>query len=97
MGGCLSGRKPPSPKYKDEVKSNNKNNQATKNRINEQDKAILDIKTRLRKLKTYVDKLRLQSQDYENKAKTYLKEKNKGRALLALKQKKFFDKELSKA
>ena len=38
-----------------------KQNQApAKSRVNEQDKAILDIKARLRKLKTYSDKLGIQ-------------------------------------
>ena len=31
-----------------------------KSRVNENDKAILDIKARLRKLKTYTDKLNIQ-------------------------------------
>ena len=37
------------PDYKDPVK----------NRVNDTDKAILDVKTRMRKLKTYLDKINL--------------------------------------
>lgn len=33
-----------------------------KSRVNEQDKAILEVKARLRKLKTYIDKMTLDTQ-----------------------------------
>ena len=66
-------------------------------RVNDQDRAILDVKTRLKKLKVYVDKLNLDVIKQQEKISQYLKEKNKQRALIALKHKKFIEKELDKA
>ena len=66
-------------------------------RVNDQDRAILDVKTRLKKLKVYVDKLNLDVGKQQQKISEYLKEKNKQRALIALKHKKFIEKELDKA
>ena len=71
--------------------------QVEKSRVNDQDKAILDVKTRLKKLKTYVDKLNLDINKQQEKIQQYLKDKNKQRALIALKHKKFIEKELDKA
>jgi hypothetical protein len=42
---------------KKRVEEPKKEDKPAKSRVNEQDKAILDIKARLRKLKTYTDKL----------------------------------------
>ena len=66
-------------------------------RVNDQDRAILDVKTRLKKLKVYVDKLNLDVNKQQEKISQYLKDKNKQRALIALKHKKFIEKELDKA
>ncbi|CDW81348.1 charged multivesicular body protein 6 [Stylonychia lemnae] len=68
-----------------------------KSRVNEQDKAILDIKARMKKLKTYTDKLELQVGQQKEKIQEFLKEKNKQRALIALKHKKFLDKQVEKS
>ena len=65
--------------------------------MNDQDKAILEVKGRLRKLKTYTDKLQLDIDKQKTRIQEFLKEKNKQRALIALKHRKFIEKELDKA
>ena len=68
-----------------------------KSRVNEQDKAVLEVKARLRKLKTYSDKLKIDVDKQNAKIQEHLREKNKQRALIALKHRKFMEKELDKA
>ena len=43
---------------------------------------MLDIKTRQRKLKTYLEKLKLQEKAALEKAKEYVRSKEKNRAML---------------
>jgi hypothetical protein len=66
-------------------------------RVNEQDKAILDLKARARKIRTYTEKLRVQDEECTARIKTLMGEGQKGRALIVLKQKKFIGKEMEKA
>ena len=54
------------------------------------------MKARLRKLKTYTDKLNIDIEKQKEKISGYLREKNKQRALIALKHRKFMEKELDK-
>ena len=56
-----------------------------KNRITEQDQAILDVKARMRKIKTYVEKLELQEKETTDKIKQLIKDGQKQRACLYLK------------
>ena len=76
------------PKTKKEVQ---------KDRVNDQDKTILDIRTRIRKVKTYIKKLEEKIKDIEERAKEHVRAKDKRRALLALKQKKFVTASLESA
>ena len=92
MGNLFDCFKATNTNPRPEVPDNKK-----KSRVNETDKAILDVKARLRKLKTYIDKLQLDTEKQQTKIQEHLKEKNKQRALLALKQRKFIEKELDKA
>lgn len=72
-------------------------NGSQKDRVDETDKAILDVKGRQRKIKTYQTKLTNQEADLTAKIKTLLKEGQKQRALIILKQKKYLSKEIDKA
>lgn len=89
MGNLFKKKKKEEPAPKKQIPA--------KSRVNEQDKAILDVKARMRKLKTYSDKLGVQIEEQKAKISEYLKEKNKQRALIALKHKKFLEKEIEKA
>lgn len=51
----------------------------------------------MRKLKTYIDKLNIDTEKQDAKIKEQLAQKNKQRALIALKHKKFLEKEVDKA
>ena len=66
-------------------------------RINENDQAILKIKASVKKLKVYSDKLQLEAKAQDAKIKEWIKEKQKDRAVLALRIKKLKLKELEKA
>ena len=62
--GCIFGTNSQtneSPRQ-DKYKSSIQNTGPAKSRVNDTDKAILDVKARLRKLKTYVDKLNIQAE-----------------------------------
>ena len=67
------------------------------NRINDTDKAILDVKQRMRAIKTYIEKINVQIEQQNAKIKDYLRDNAKQRALIALKHKKFLEKEMDKA
>ena len=71
--------------------------QPQKDRITDTDRAILDVKARMKKIKVYIDKLNLQVKEQDKKVKDLIKAKSKDRALIALKHKKFLEKELDKA
>ena len=65
-------------------------------RITDQDRAILDLKRRVRDVKTYIVKLETKCSENKKLALKYKKtERNK--AIMALKLKKMFDKEIEKA
>ena len=84
----------------DQPSSNNKpqiQNGAQKNRITENDQAILDIKGRQRKLKSYEKKLEQQEKEALDKIKELLKEGKKERAIIHLKKKKFAEAEMAKS
>lgn len=72
-------------------------NGSQKDRVNETDKAILDVKARQRKIRTYQDKLSLQEKDTIAKIKDLVKAGQKNRAIIILKQKKYLEKEIEKA
>lgn len=59
MGGLFSNCFKTNNHQRDDPPPRNNNNQPPKSRVNDQDKAILDVKSRMRSLKTYVDKLNL--------------------------------------
>ena len=61
------------------------------------DQAILDVKARQRKIRTYTEKLEQQDRDALVKIKELLKSGQKKRAIIHLKQKKFIEKEVEKA
>ena len=65
-------------------------------RISENDKAILDIKARMRKLKTYEKKLEEQDKTATEKIKELIKAGQKQRAIIHLKSKKFIEAEVTK-
>ena len=65
--------------------------------MDETDKAILDLKGRIRKVKTYLTKLQKQEDEAVAKCKELVKEGKKDRALIHLKKKKFVGKEIEKA
>ena len=67
------------------------------NRVNETDKALLDLKGRIRKVKTYVLKLEKQEEDVITLCKKLILEGKKDRALIQLKKKKFTVAEREKA
>ena len=70
---------------------------AGKDRVNDTDKAIVDVKARQRKIKTYMKKMETQEQQATDKIKELLKAGQKQRAMIHLKQKKFITKEVEKA
>lgn len=53
------------------------------------DKAILDVKARQRKIRTYQDKLVLQETEVTERIREFMRSGQKQRALVLLKQKKF--------
>lgn len=74
-----------------------KQTQTTVSRVTEQDRAILEVKARMRKLKTYIDKLSVDEARQTQRIYDYLKLKQKDRALIALKHRKMLEKEQDKA
>ena len=66
-------------------------------RVNENDQAILKIKANIKKLKVYSDKLQIDAKTQDAKIKELIKDKQKERAVLALRIKKLKLKELEKA
>lgn len=95
MGGLFGKPKPKNTDKKNYALK--KPAEPAKSRVNESDKAILEVKTRLKKLKTYTEKITIDVQNQVKKIQDHLKDKNKNRALMALKHKKFMEKELDKA
>ena len=93
MGSLFSKKKDKQEKKKQEVPKNG----AGKDRVNETDQAILDVKARQRKIKTYMKKMETQEQQATEKIKELLKAGQKQRAMIHLKQKKFIAKEVEKA
>ena len=71
-------------------------NGAGKDRITENDRAIIDIKARMRKLRTYEEKLAEQDKAATAKIKELIKAGQKERAIIHLKQKKFVEAEVNK-
>jgi len=49
-------------------------NGAGKDRVNDQDKAILDLKGRMRKIRTYQEKMNLQVEEVTTLIKTMMKD-----------------------
>ena len=72
-------------------------NGAQMDRVSDQDKAVMDIKARQRMIRTYQEKMTNQEKDIVSKIKDLLKDGQKQRALIQLKQKKFMEKEIQKA
>ena len=64
--------------------------------MSENDKVIIDIKAKMRKLRTYEQKLNQQDADATAKCKELLKAGQRDRAMLALKKKKFVEAEVTK-
>ncbi|CDW79385.1 charged multivesicular body protein 6 [Stylonychia lemnae] len=100
--GIIFGKSKKSIKKQEETKVQHINNNnhyggPQKNRVNETDKAILDIKARMKKLKVYTDKIKIQVDQQKEKIQEHLREKNKQRALIALKHKKFLDQQYDKS
>ena len=71
-------------------------NGAAMDRVSENDKTILDIKARMRKLRTYEEKLNQQSREATEKIKELIKSGQKERAIIHLKRKKFTEAEITK-
>ena len=69
---------------------------AQKDRITDNDKAIIDIKARMRKLKEYEKKLAEQDRVATEKIKELIKAGQKPRAIIHLKKKKFVEAEVTK-
>jgi len=84
-------------KAAEKKKSEPVNNNPQKSRVSEQDKALLDIKSRQRQIKDYIKKMTVRIEESLIAAKQAVKEKKQHRALLMLKQKKFFEKNIDKA
>jgi len=94
MGSLFSKKK-----NKETPKKKNDQVQSTapaKSRVNDADKSILEIKMRLKKLKMYSDKLSLEVKGQNEKIKELLKE-SKSRAMMALKHRKFMEKQVEKS
>ena len=72
-------------------------NGAGKDRVTDQDKAVLDLKARQRKIKTYTKQLELREKETTEKVKDLLKKGERQRAMIYLKQVKFHKKEIEKA
>ena len=69
---------------------------AGKDRVTQNDQAILDIKARQRKLRDYEKKLAQQDKEATDKIKELLKDGQKQRAIIHLKKKKFTEAEVAK-
>lgn len=93
MGGLFSKKK----SNKTEKPAKKADPAPAKSRVNEADKSILEIKTRVKKLKMYSDKLALDVKGQNEKIQGFLKDKNKNRAMMALKHRKFMEKQLDKS
>ena len=95
MGNCFKGNgvtEPPrNAPTRQEIPSG-----AGKNRVTENDQAILDIKARQRKLRDYEKKLEQQDKEATDKIKELIKEGQKQRAIIHLKKKKFTEAEVAK-
>ena len=61
------------------------------------DKAILDLKGRMRKVRTHIDKMETQESEAVAKCKELMAAGNKQRAIIFLKKKKLCAKEVEKA
>ena len=98
MKVILSTSSPKKPDDDEARKSGGKtiNSGADKDRITDTDKAIIDVKARKRKIKTYMEKLENQDKMALEKIKELMKNGQKPRALIYLKQKKFTEKEIEK-
>ena len=68
-------------------------NGAGQDRVTENDKVIMDIKAKMRKLRTYEEKLKQQDADATDKIKELLKAGQKQAAIVHLKKKKFVEAE----
>ena len=87
--GCFSSK---------DVSINNKQEQTRpRNRVSDQDKAILDVKTRLRTLRNYIDKMNVQKETSTTEIKDLLRNKQKAKAVNRLKISKMIDAQISKA
>lgn len=65
-------------------------------RVNQNDKAILNLKATMRQMRTYQDKLQIQEKEVLGKIKDLMNNGEKSRALIQLKRKKYIGKELDK-
>ena len=97
FSNCIKPNNTNSDRPKNGGNNNGPNSMPKKDRVTDTDKAVLDVKARMRKVKTYIDKLNIQLDQQDVKIKDLIKSKSKERALVALKHKKFIDKELDKA
>ena len=104
MGNCLPGQNTTNQDTRESKKkpaaSTGSSGQAKpvqNSRVNENDQAILKIKANMKKLKVYQEKLQLEATKQDERIKELIKEKQKDRAVLALRIKKLKLKELEKA
>ena len=103
MGSCIKPSnaeiEDPREKKKPAAVANNSGQAKTvqNSRVNENDQAILKIKANIKKLKVYSDKLQIDAKTQDAKIKELIKDKQKERAVLALRIKKLKLKELEKA
>lgn len=86
-----------SKKKKEKKKNEQFVNNANRDRITDADKAILDVKGRLKQIKIYKDKIDIQLKQQDERIRELLRNKQKQRAVIALKHKKFLEKEGEKA
>ena len=96
MGNCFKGNAAAEPPKANAPARPEIASGAGKNRVTENDQAILDIKARQRKLRDYEKKLEQQDKEATDKIKELIKEGQKNRAIIHLKKKKFTEAEVAK-
>ena len=96
MGNCFKGNGVVEPPKSNAPARPEISSGAGKNRVTENDQAILDIKARQRKLRDYEKKLEQQDKEATDKIKELIKEGQKNRAIIHLKKKKFVEAEVTK-
>ena len=96
MGNCMKASDDIAPADKSNVPQRMPDSGAGKDRISDNDKAILDVKGRMRTLRTYEQKLVQQDKEATDKIKELIKAGQKERAIIHLKKKKFAEAETRK-